>query len=180
MTQLHQIDLVSTKVEDRRIRRTSPQSVLSALQTIEAYNIINATEPSRWHQNLEQVANWQKHGSTSKIRFRTATRNLPAKPYSPSSWIPSITWSENRNPSTMEQTTRDDTQMEATLQHLAANATIPNSPVRRTHDASTLAQMQATMMTAMQQQTAATYTNNRAPLPFQSDRTRTRVVTDPS
>jgi hypothetical protein len=54
MTQLHQIDLVSTKVEDRRIRRTSPQSVLSALQTIEAYNIINATEPSRWNQNLEQ------------------------------------------------------------------------------------------------------------------------------
>jgi hypothetical protein len=93
---------------------------------------------------------------------------LPAKPYSPSSWIPSscnmvgkivtrLQWSRQ-----LEMIHR----WKQPLQHLAANATIPNSPVRRTHDASTLGTNAGHHDDGNAAANRSNIHNNRAPLPI--------------
>jgi hypothetical protein len=166
------IDIVYNKVEDLIEYGELAHNPYSQLQTItKAYNSINATGTFKdgiktWNRIIDPL---QKTWINFKIHFRTThaelseTGDLTLRQagYHQANFVDEIVTRLQA-----EQTTREDTQMEETLQHLANAATSSTSATTDTMIPQLLAQMQA-MMTAMQQQNT---TNS------SSERTRTRVT----
>jgi hypothetical protein len=186
VTELHYdpvtpIDLVFNKVEDLVEYGELAHNPYSQLQTItKAYNILNATGTFKdgiktWNRIIDPL---QKTWINFKVHFRTTHKELSETgdlTLRQAGYHQANIFDEIVTRLQAEQTTRDDTQMEETLQHLLANAAIPSPPV--TADPmmpQLLAQMQA-MMTAMQQQTQQQTQQQSTATNSSRERTRTRA-----